>query len=148
MNTSIMLGRVATEIKMDSAEFGRFGFIVDAGYKNPQTNEDVNYFFNVTFGKNAAEFISKYVDRGMQLLLTTTPKSRTYVDQQTGKNVSAISFHIDRVEFGESKTDTTNRRAKTGTQPLGGLPMQRGQIPVAPVAPVQQVVPVEQLPFQ
>ena len=99
MNKVILMGRLTRDVEMfgQKSKVARFCLAVDRTY-----GEDETDFFNcVSFGKQA-EFVEKYLKKGIKVLVTGRLQNNTYEDKQ-GNKVTATQIITEEVEFCESK---------------------------------------------
>ena len=99
MNKTILMGRLTREPEMfgQKTKVARFTLAVDRSY-----GEDETDFFNcVSFGKQA-EFVEKYLKKGIKVLITGRLQNNNYEDKQ-GNKVTSTQIITEEVEFCESK---------------------------------------------
>ena len=99
MNKVILMGRLTREPEMfgQKSKVARFCLAVDRSY-----GEDETDFFNcVSFGKQA-EFVEKYLKKGIKVLVTGRLQNSSYEDKQ-GNKVTSTQIITEEVEFCESK---------------------------------------------
>ena len=99
MNKVILMGRLTREPEMfgQKSKVARFCLAVDRSY-----GEDETDFFNcVSFGKQA-EFVEKYLKKGIKVLVTGRLQNNNYEDKQ-GNKVTATQIITEEIEFAESK---------------------------------------------
>ena len=99
MNKVILMGRLTREPEMfgQKSKVARFCLAVDRSY-----GEDETDFFNcVSFGKQA-EFVEKYLKKGIKVLVTGRLQNNSYEDKQ-GNKVTATQIITEEIEFAESK---------------------------------------------
>ena len=99
MNKVIVMGRLTREPETfgQKSKVVRFCLAVDRTY-----GEDETDFFNcVSFGKQA-EFVEKYLKKGIKVLVTGRLQNNTYEDKQ-GNKVTATQIITEEIEFAESK---------------------------------------------
>lgn len=106
MNKFILLGRLTKEpeIKYSSNDaalvIATFGIAYNRIPKN-DGKEEADYFNCVAFGKQA-EFIGKFIKKGMKVLLTTKVENNNYVAKD-GSKVFGIQLIVEEIEPVESK---------------------------------------------
>lgn len=106
MNKFILLGRLTKEpeIKYSSNDvpiaIATFGIAYNRIPKN-DGKEETDYFNCVAFGKQA-EFIGKFIKKGMKVLLTTKVENNNYVAKD-GSKVFGIQLIVEEIEPVESK---------------------------------------------
>ena len=99
MNKVILMGRLTRDVETfgQKTKVARFTLAVDRNY-----GEDETDFFNcVSFGKQA-EFVEKYLKKGIKILLSGRLQNNSYEDKQ-GNKVTATRIITEEVEFCESK---------------------------------------------
>ena len=99
MNKVILMGRLTRDAETfgQKTKVARFCLAVDRTY-----GEDETDFFNcVSFGKQA-EFVEKYLKKGIKVLVTGHLQNNTYEDKQ-GNKVTATQIITEEIEFAESK---------------------------------------------
>ena len=99
MNKVILMGRLTRDVEMfgQKTKVARFCLAVDRNY-----GEDETDFFNcVSFGKQA-EFVEKYLKKGIKVLVTGRLQNNSYEDKQ-GNKVTSSQIITEEVEFCESK---------------------------------------------
>ena len=99
MNKIILMGRLTREPEMfgQKSKVARFCLAVDRTY-----GEDETDFFNcVSFGKQA-EFVEKFLKKGIKVLVTGRLQNNSYEDKQ-GNKVTATQIITEEIEFAESK---------------------------------------------
>ena len=106
MNTVILCGRLTRdpEVRYSQGEnsMAIASFSVATNRKFKRDGEPDADFFNCTaFGKQA-EFVEKYLKKGIKVLVTGRLQNNTYEDKQ-GNKVTATQIITEEVEFCESK---------------------------------------------
>ena len=99
MNKVILMGRLTRDAETfgQKSKVVRFCLAVDRTY-----GEDETDFFNcVSFGKQA-EFVEKFLKKGIKVLVTGRLQNNSYEDKQ-GNKVTATQVITEEVEFCESK---------------------------------------------
>ena len=99
MNKVILMGRLTRDVEMfgQKSKVARFCLAVDRTY-----GEDETDFFNcVSFGKQA-EFVEKFLKKGIKVLVTGRLQNSTYEDKQ-GNKVTSTQIITEEIEFAESK---------------------------------------------
>ena len=102
MNKCIQMGRLTRDpdIKTGTLTIARFSLAVDRKYK--KDGEPTADFFNYTaFGKTA-DFVQKYLRKGIKVVVVSHPQNDNYTNKE-GQEVRTINFYVDEVEFAESK---------------------------------------------
>ena len=99
MNKVILMGRLTRDAELfgQKSKVARFTLAVDRNY-----GEDETDFFNcVSFGKQA-EFVEKYLKKGIKVLFTGRLQTNSYEDKN-GNKVNTIQIVTSDIEFCESK---------------------------------------------
>ena len=106
MNKIILLGRIVRnpEVRYTQGQntmaIGKFSLAVNRKYK--RENEPEADFFNCTsFGKQA-DFVEKFLKKGIKVLVTGRLQNNNYEDKQ-GNKVTATQIITEEIEFAESK---------------------------------------------
>ena len=109
MNKFIRMGRLCAdpEIRYTAGEnatcIANFRIAVDRRFKrNSDPNASTADFFNlVAFGKQA-EFVEKYLKKGIKILVTGRTENNNYTNKE-GKLVYSNQDIAEEIEFAESK---------------------------------------------
>lgn len=106
MNKVILMGRLTRDPEVrysqgaNSLAIARFSLAVDRRFK--REGEDSTDFFNCTaFGKQA-EFVERYLRKGVKILLTGRVQNDNYTNKD-GQKVFSVQIMVDELEFAESK---------------------------------------------
>ena len=112
LNTVLIQGRLtaAPEFKLTNSgkEVTSFSVAVDKSYSKDNPPEQTADFINCTAWNKTAEFISKYFDKGSQILIRGRLSTRSWTDAESGKKRSATEVVVEEVYFCGSKSDSTN----------------------------------------
>lgn len=113
MNLFVFMGRLTKEPDVrytnDSKCIARFTLAVDRRFKKDTTD-----FFNCTaFGKTA-EFVEKYITKGMKVVATGSVQNDEYTNKE-GTKVRSTAFIVDSVEFAEAKKKEEKPESKEDT---------------------------------
>lgn len=104
MNKIILTGRLVRDpetsytTNQPPLEVARFDLAVDRKYKK---SGNTDYFRCIAFDK-IAEFVSKYLKKGMKVNLQGRVQTGSYENKQ-GFKVSTFDVVIEEIEFGESR---------------------------------------------
>lgn len=108
MNKVILMGRLTRdpEIRHTAGDqpmaIARYTLAVDRrGAKDGEVSAD---FVNIVAFSKAAEFVEKYLFKGMKVLVTGRIQTGSYTDRD-GKKVYTTDVIAEDQEFGESKKD-------------------------------------------
>lgn len=104
MNQIIIKGRIVHSPEMKTTQSGvnvcRFSVAVDRRFK--QNGEKVTDFFDCVAWRSSADFVSKYFDKGQEILLSGEMQSRQY-EARDGSKRRAWEISVDNVDFCGSK---------------------------------------------
>lgn len=114
MNKVILMGRLTRDPEIrypqdpEAAAVGRFSLAVDRRFKKDETD-----FFNcVCFGRQA-EFVEKYLKKGIKMLITGRVENNNYTDRD-GQKVYAVQIMVEEMEFAESKAANNEQKPAPG----------------------------------
>lgn len=106
MNKAILMGRLTRDAEIRTGNNGivaRFSIAVDRRFK--RDGEPTADFFNcVAFGKQA-EFVEKYLSKGIKIVLTGSIQNNNYTDSNGNKVYSTVIV-CESIEFAESKNSS------------------------------------------
>lgn len=106
MNKVILMGRLTRDPEIryprdpEAAAVGRFSLAVDRRFKK-DGSPDADFFNCVCFGRQA-EFVEKYLKKGIKMLITGRVENNNYTDRD-GRKVYAVQIVVEEMEFAESK---------------------------------------------
>lgn len=129
-----MLGRLAKDPEIrytQGAEpmcVSRFTLAVDRRFKK-EGEQDVDFIYCVTF-RRTAEFMERYIKKGMQISLCGSLQVRSYEDS-SGQRKWSTEVIADEVNFAESRAAFEARMAKGGGEYSSSMPTAPPQ-PVSP----------------
>ena len=114
MNKVILTGRLTRDPEIRITQdgkttIGRFGLAVDRKGKEQKAD-----FFNLTTFNKTAEFVEKYMKKGMKIAICGRLQQDEYTNRD-GQKVSTVGVIADEVEFCESK----KQEEKTEEKPDG-----------------------------
>lgn len=119
MNKVILMGRLTRDPEIrypqdpEAAAVGRFSLAVDRRFKKDETD-----FFNcVCFGRQA-EFVEKYLKKGIKMLITGRVENNNYTDRD-GHKVYAVQIMVEEMEFAESKAAGQSNNEPTPAPRVG-----------------------------
>ena len=117
MNSVQLIGRLTRDPEIrytdGGASIARFGLAVDRRFKQ-ENGADADFINIVSFGKTA-EFIEKYLHKGMKIALNGRIQTGSYTDKD-GKKVYTTDIVAENVEFCESKGTSSNNDATAPAQ--------------------------------
>lgn len=110
MNQIIIKGRIVHTPELKSTQSGinvcKFSVAVDRRYK--QNGEKSTDFFDCVAWRSSADFVSKYFDKGQEILLSGEMQSRQY-EAKDGTNKRVWELIVNNAEFCGSKTNTSQQ---------------------------------------
>lgn len=125
MNKVILMGRLTRDPEIrypqdpEAAAVGRFSLAVDRRFKR-DGGPDADFFNCVCFGRQA-EFVEKYLKRGIKMLITGRVENNNYTDRD-GHKVYAVQILVEEMEFAESKAASANNNdARPAPTPAPGV---------------------------
>ena len=128
MNKAILMGRLTRdpEVRYSQGDsqmaIARFSLAVDRRYKK-QGDETTADFFNCTaFGKQA-EFVEKYLKKGIKVVVTGRIQNDNYTNKD-GQKVYSVQIIVEEIEFAESKANSQNN--DSNSQPPTDIPYADG----------------------
>lgn len=108
MNKIIIKGRLTADPELRSTTSGvpvcTIKVAVDRGFKGEDKQTD---FFDCTFWRQGAEFVSRYFTKGREILVEGEMQSRKYEDKNGNKR-TAWEIGNARAEFCGSKNETSS----------------------------------------
>jgi single-strand DNA-binding protein len=108
MNKVILIGRLVRDTAMNTAgntTVCKFSIAVDRAYKK-DGEQSADFISCVAFGKTA-EFIGKYFSKGSKIVIEGEWRTGSYTNKD-GQKVYTNDCVVNRVEFGESKKESSN----------------------------------------
>lgn len=117
MNKVILMGRLTRDPEIrypqdpEAAAVGRFSLAVDRRFKR-DGGPDADFFNCVCFGRQA-EFVEKYLKKGIKMLITGRVENNNYTDRD-GHRVYAVQIMVEEMEFAESKAAGQKHNEQTG----------------------------------
>ncbi len=106
MNKVILMGRLTRdpEVRYSQGErqmaIARFSVAVDRRFKR-DGEADADFFNCTAFGKQA-EFVERYLHKGIKILLSGRIQNDNYTNRE-GQMVYSIQVMVEEIEFAESK---------------------------------------------
>lgn len=105
MNKTILMGRLtaAPELRYlpnSNTATCKFTLAVNRKYVKNETDIKAD-FFNIVAWNKTAEFCSKYLDKGQQILVTGRLQNEQYEKDGVKRQITKVI--VDEVEFAESK---------------------------------------------
>ena len=104
MNKVVLIGRLTADPELRQTQSGNnvatYRLAVNRAFKY-EGQPDADFISCVAFGKSA-DFVSKYLHKGIKIAVEGRIQTRTY-DDKDGKKVYVTEIIVDRHEFCESK---------------------------------------------
>jgi single-strand DNA-binding protein len=98
------MGRLARDPEIrytnDNKAVANFTIAIDRKYKR-DGDDDADFFNCTAFGKTA-EFVEKYLKKGIKVVITGHLQNDTY--EKDGQKKTTTKIMIDSIEFAESKS--------------------------------------------
>ena len=111
MNKVILMGRLTRDPEVrysqgaSATAVARFSVAVDRRFKR-EGEPDADFFNCTAFGKQA-EFIERYLHKGVKILLSGRIQNDNYTNKD-GLMVYSVRVMVDEIEFAESKNAAGN----------------------------------------
>lgn len=106
MNKVILMGRLTRDPEVRYSQNGsntavaRFSIAVDRRFKR-EGEADADFFNCTAFGKQA-EFVERYLHKGVKMLVEGRIQNDNYTNRD-GQQVYSVRIMVDSLEFAESK---------------------------------------------
>lgn len=106
MNKVILMGRLTRDPEVRYSQgasqtaVARFSVAVDRRFKR-EGEPDADFFNCTAFGKQA-EFVERYLHKGIKILLSGRIQNDNYTNKD-GQMVYSVRVMVDEIEFAESK---------------------------------------------
>lgn len=106
MNKVILMGRLTRDPEVRYSQgasqtaVARFSVAVDRRFKR-EGEPDADFFNCTAFGKQA-EFVERYLHKGIKILLSGRVQNDNYTNKD-GQMVYSVRVMVDEIEFAESK---------------------------------------------
>ncbi len=141
-NRVILMGRLTADPELRQTQSGismcRVSIAVDRGFAK-QGEERKTDFFDVTFWRQQAEFVSRYFSKGRMIHVEGRLQNDNYTDQN-GQKHYRTAIVADNVTFcGDKRAD--NGGGYASPSQYGGNPQQYGQPSYQQPAPAPQAPP-------
>lgn len=111
LNTIAISGRLVRDIELRHTNSGKsvcsFTLAVDRDFKNANGEKEVDYVDCVSWG-NAADFVSRYAEKGRLLIVYGRLQIREWTDNGGNKRRNAEVI-TSSVYFGDSKRETQRK---------------------------------------
>ena len=106
MNKVIMMGRLTRDPEVRYSQgasqtaIARFSLAVDRRWKR-EGEPDADFFNCTVFGRQA-DFVEKYLRKGIKIIVAGRIQNDNYTNKK-GQKVYAVQIIVDEIEFAESK---------------------------------------------
>ncbi len=145
MNRVIVMGRLGKDVELKTTQTGKSVANLRLAVPRAISKEakasgaqDTDWFDVVTWNKTA-EFASKYLGKGRQVLVEGRLQTRSY--EKDGQRITRVEIMADSVEFADSKPD--NQQGNAAPQ-VAAKPAPQP----APTAAPQTAAPIDDdIPF-
>ena len=123
MNKVILMGRLPRDPEVRYSQgasqtaVARFSIAVDRRFKR-EGEPDADFFNCTAFGKQA-EFVERYLHKGIKILLTGRVQNDNYTNKE-GQMVYSVRVMVDEIEFAESKNASGGSNTGGGYGNSGG----------------------------
>jgi len=123
MNKVILMGRLTRDPEVRYSQgasqtaVARFSIAVDRRFKR-EVEPDADFFNCTAFGKQA-EFVERYLHKGIKILLTGRVQNDNYTNKE-GQMVYSVRVMVDEIEFAESKNASGGSNTGGGYGNSGG----------------------------
>lgn len=110
MNKVILMGRLTRDPEVRYSQgasqtaVARFSVAVDRRFKR-EGEPDADFFNCTCFGKQA-EFVERYLHKGVKVVLSGRVQNDNYTNKD-GQMVYSVRIMVDEIEFAESKNAST-----------------------------------------
>lgn len=112
LNTVSIQGRLTAVPEFKHTNSGKavtsFSVAVNKSYSKDNPPEQTADFINCTAWNKTAEFISRYFDKGSQILIRGRLSTRSWTDKESGKKRSSTEVVAEEVYFCGSKSDSAS----------------------------------------
>ena len=111
MNKVILMGRLTRDPEVrysqgaNQTAVARFSIAVDRRFKR-EGEPDADFFNCTAFGKQA-EFIERYLRKGVKVVVCGRIQNDNYTNKE-GQMVYSVHVMVDEIEFAESKNASAN----------------------------------------
>ncbi len=113
MNVVVVKGRIVhtPELKTTQSGVSVCNFTIAIDRRFSQNGEKITDFFDVVAWRSTGEFVSKWFDKGKEILVNGELQSRTY-QTKDGSNRKAIEIIASQVDFCGSKSTGDSKPVK------------------------------------
>ena len=108
LNKTILMGRLTRDPEVrsgngDNSVVAQFTLAVDRRYRKQGEEQQADFIRCVAFGKQA-EFIEKYIKKGVKIVVTGRIQTGSYTNKD-GQRVFTTDVVCEEIEFAESKNN-------------------------------------------
>jgi len=125
MNKIILMGRLTRDPEVRYSQgasqtaIARFSIAVDRRIKR-EGEPDADFFNCTAFGKQA-EFIEKYLRKGVKIVVCGRLQNDNYTNKE-GQMVYSVRVMVDEIEFAESKNASNGSAPSGNGNETGSMP--------------------------
>lgn len=101
MNNCILMGRIASDVTVRTANSGTTVANFRLAVRRPFSKDKTDFFNLTAFGKTA-EMLEKYIAKGDSAAFECSAQTDAYTDRDGNKR-SAVVFIVNSVDFGAKK---------------------------------------------
>lgn len=127
INKVILQGRLTRDVEMRQTTSGKtvakFSIATNSGFKN-QNGEEQTTFTECTAWGKTAEFVSRYFQKGAQLILEGELRNNNYTDRDGVKHYGMI-VNVQSVNFCEKRSDGQPQQQAQAQQPQQSVTAQQ-----------------------
>ena len=122
------IGKIEQRFLADGTSVVNFSVAVSDKYKKKDGTmvEDTEWFICVSFAKQS-EVIAKYFQKGSQILVSGTMKTRKWEDNN-GATRYNTDLRVTEFSFVDRKTDNATQQPAQGQQPTQPAPQTQSQV--------------------
>lgn len=106
MNNVNLIGRITKDLELKKTQSGisvcSFTIAVDRKFKNKQTGEKETDFINIVTWRDTAEFVGKYLAKGVRIGVSGSLQVRSYEDKN-GDRKYVTEVVADDITFADAK---------------------------------------------
>ena len=124
MNKVILMWRLTRDPEVRYSQgasqtaIARFSIAVDRRFKR-EGEPDADFFNCTCFGKQA-EFVERYLHKGVKVVLSGRVQNDNYTNKD-GQMVYSVRIMVDEIEFAESKASQSNANNGNPDSPTDGF---------------------------
>lgn len=119
LNKIILMGRLCVDPDFRQTQSGiavcRFRIAVNRRFKNQQTGEQEADFISCTAWRQTAEFVSRYFQKGIMILVEGELRNNDYTEQNGVKHYS-MEVLVNQASFCGSKSESAAQNQQNAPQ--------------------------------